>query len=150
MQFFLPQVVDSGPTPPSVNCSRDPPTTSFHIYDESQSAAALPNDQSYESVQRLKELEDDVFLRPDERGLSLKIQCSRPGGCGLSLGLDQMKTIYPGWFTFQSLSLFCLSGVLSESFQVCFHFNLSTMNVLLCYVWNYIMMLLISSKGVNK
>uniref|UniRef100_A0A673C8I6 BUB1 N-terminal domain-containing protein n=3 Tax=Sphaeramia orbicularis TaxID=375764 RepID=A0A673C8I6_9TELE len=72
------QVVDNGPTPPSADCSRALPTTSFQIY-ESLSAATLPADPSHDSLQMPKELQDDVFLRPDERGLSLKIQCSRPG-----------------------------------------------------------------------
>ncbi|XP_070843059.1 mitotic checkpoint serine/threonine-protein kinase BUB1 beta [Chaetodon trifascialis] len=63
-----PQVVPEVSSSQISDCG--PAASSFQIYDESQSAAARPSGG---------ELQDDVFLRPDERGLCLKVQHPRPG-----------------------------------------------------------------------
>ncbi|XP_076611979.1 uncharacterized protein bub1ba isoform X2 [Chaetodon auriga] len=68
-----PQVVPEGSS--SQISDSGPAASSFQIYDESQSAAARPSGG---------ELQDDVFLRPDERGLCLKVQHPQPGAVGLS------------------------------------------------------------------
>ncbi|XP_026196971.1 uncharacterized protein bub1ba isoform X1 [Anabas testudineus] len=67
---------------------------SFQIYDDSQSQpdAAQPAGGSEPSP---NELLDDVFLRPDERGLCLKVQCPRPGAVVPS-GLSQQSCSQTG------------------------------------------------------
>ncbi|XP_067428936.1 mitotic checkpoint serine/threonine-protein kinase BUB1 beta isoform X1 [Thunnus thynnus] len=72
------QVLHGGSAPQICDSGRPPSAASFQIFDESQSqpaaaAAALPSGNS-------NELLDDVFLRPDEKGLSVKIQYPHPGG----------------------------------------------------------------------
>ncbi|XP_041814739.1 mitotic checkpoint serine/threonine-protein kinase BUB1 beta isoform X2 [Chelmon rostratus] len=68
-----PQVLPEGSTTEISDCG--PAAPSFQIYDESHCAAARPAGN---------ELQDDVFLRPDERGLCLRVQHPRPRAVGRS------------------------------------------------------------------
>nr|XP_046229449.1 uncharacterized protein bub1ba [Scatophagus argus] len=67
------QVVPEGSASQIRGCG--PAVSPFQIYDESQSAAAQPAGDK---------LQDDVFLRPDESALCLKIQYPQPGAAGVS------------------------------------------------------------------
>ncbi|KAM7396047.1 hypothetical protein PAMA_007362 [Pampus argenteus] len=66
------QVLHGGFAPQICALGRPLTATSFQIFDESGAAAALSSGKSNEQL-------DDVFLQPDEKGLSLKIQYPHPG-----------------------------------------------------------------------
>ncbi|XP_038583536.1 uncharacterized protein bub1ba [Micropterus salmoides] len=59
-----------------------PAAASFQIYEDSRSAAAARPAGTSDASQ--DKLQDDVFLRPDERGLCLKVQCPQQGFFGTS------------------------------------------------------------------
>ncbi|XP_045897807.1 mitotic checkpoint serine/threonine-protein kinase BUB1-like, partial [Micropterus dolomieu] len=65
--------------PPAVE---PPAAASFQIYEDSRSAAAARPAGTSDASQY--KLQDDVFLRPDERGLCLKVQCPQQGFFGAS------------------------------------------------------------------
>ncbi|XP_035006924.2 mitotic checkpoint serine/threonine-protein kinase BUB1 beta isoform X2 [Hippoglossus stenolepis] len=71
------QVLHAASSQTSDSC-RPPAVSSFLIYDESQSTAARPAGNS--------ELLDEIFLQPDDTGLSLKIQFPRPDCPGGTTG----------------------------------------------------------------
>nr|XP_020480328.1 uncharacterized protein LOC109974470 [Monopterus albus] len=99
------QVVHGASTSQSSDSARSPAAASLQINDESQSQPATATRPAGKGESSPRELLDDVFLCPDERGLCLKAHCSQPDHHGgTSEDLQSLVHSQPSFMPQQSVS----------------------------------------------